>query len=120
MFNAAQLDRIENKLNSLLRWAGRFDAYLSRVTQMENITMATLDDVVAEVTAQTSIVASVKALVAGLQTQLADAIASNDPAKVQAVLDALKANDAALAEAVPANTPAEAAPADAPAAEPTP
>lgn len=79
---------------------------LLRILKLEFKEMATLDDVVAEVTAQKTIVASVQALIKGLQDQLAAAIASGDPAKVQAVLDALKANDAALAAAVPANTPA--------------
>lgn len=98
-----RLARIEQKLDALSRWALKFDATLSRVAQMENIEMATLDDLVAEVTAQKTIIGSVKTLIAGLQQQLADAIASGDPAKVQAVLDQLKANDADLAAAVPAN-----------------
>ena len=68
--------------------------------------MATLDDVQAAVTAQTDVVASATTLLTGLKTALDAAIASGNPAEVQAISDALGANSAALAAAVAANTPA--------------
>jgi hypothetical protein len=68
--------------------------------------MATLDDVQTEVTAQTDVVASAVTLLGGLKTALDAAIASGNPAAVQAISDALGANSAALAAAVTANTPA--------------
>lgn len=88
----------------------------------KEITMsASLDDLKAEVSADTDVLSSletaidgVNAILVNLQAQLAAAIASGDPQKVQDVLDAMKANTAtltaerdALAAAVLANTPAQ-------------
>lgn len=73
--------------------------------------MATLDDILAKVQAQTSIITSVRALVTELRA------AQGDPAKMQAILDGLDANDAAF-NAIVANTPE--APANPPAPPPPP
>lgn len=59
----------------------------------------------AEVTRQTTEVASIKALIDGFIAAAEDA--KDDPAELQALLDGFKANTDALAAAVPANTPAE-------------
>ncbi len=73
----------------------------------------------ADVESETTVVEAVKRLLEGqaaqladLRQQLADAIAANDPAAIQAVLDQIdavtatnKANADALAAAVVANTP---------------
>lgn len=71
--------------------------------------MAVLDDLTANVTANTSAVNSAIALLQNLKAQL-DA-AGTDPAKLKALSDTLGANDAALAAAVTANTPAAVPPA---------
>jgi hypothetical protein len=68
------------------------------------ILMATIDELKVDVEAQTEVINSAVVLLNGLSAQLAAAIASNDPAKVQAVKDELDANTAALAAAVAANT----------------
>jgi hypothetical protein len=53
--------------------------------------MATLDDVVAAVAAEDTVIDSAIALLTGLKAALDAAIASGDPAKVQAVSDAIGA-----------------------------
>ena len=91
-----QLDRIERKC----------DQILVNLAREENVLMALIDDVAADVTAQTTVIDSAVTLLNGLSDQLAAAIASGDPAKVQAVKDSIDTNTAKLAAAVAANTPA--------------
>lgn len=64
----------------------------------------TLDDVLAEVQAEKTVVDSAVVLIGGLSDQLK--AAGGDPAKIQAVIDAIDANKAELAAAVQAGTPA--------------
>ena len=64
----------------------------------------TLDDLILDVTAQTTVVQSVLTLINGLKTQLDAAVASGNMAKVQQIADALEANTATLANGVTANT----------------
>jgi hypothetical protein len=69
--------------------------------------MATLDDVVAKVAALTTVDDSVVALLGDLKTKLDAAIAGGaDPAKLQALSDALGAQAQRLSDAVTSNTPA--------------
>lgn len=77
--------------------------------------MATLDQILADVTAESSDIQSISVLVKGLRAQLADVLAGVLPADVQAKVDAIFAkveeNKAAIAAAVaatpdPAPTPA--------------
>ena len=96
-----RLGCIEHKLNCLL----------SQGTKI----MATLDQVLADVTAQTSQIASLATLTAGIKQQLADALAGTTiPPAVQAKIDAvfagLEANNAAVTAAIAANTPPTPAP----------
>lgn len=70
--------------------------------------MATLADLTTAVAAQTSVDTAVVTLLDGLTTQLAAAIAANDPVAVQALVDQIAANTATLSAAVTANTPAPA------------
>jgi ABC-type glycerol-3-phosphate transport system substrate-binding protein len=74
--------------------------------------MAVLDELTADVEANSDVVASVEALVAGFAERLAAAIAAGaDPAVLQALHDELTANTARLAAAVVAGTPAAPTPA---------
>lgn len=66
--------------------------------------MAGLDDIIAKVSALDTVEDSVIALLVGIKAQLDAAIASGDPAKLQAVSDALDAQQAKLSAAVAANT----------------
>lgn len=67
--------------------------------------MATLADIQTEVTAEGAVVDSAMTLLSGLSQQLKDALASNDPAAMQKVIDDIDAQKAALAASVAANTP---------------
>ncbi len=68
--------------------------------------MATIADVQAAVTNETTVVGGVVTLLNQLSALLKAAIASNDPAALQAVVDSINANATTLANAVNANTPA--------------
>ncbi len=63
-----------------------------------------LDDLTAQVTANTDVVNSALTLIKGLAAALE--AAGTDPAKLDALKASLKASDDALAAAVAANTPA--------------
>ncbi len=84
------LDRLERKINRLLK--------------LENQEMADLTQITADVTANGDAVASAVTLL----TQLHDEIvaAGTDPAALAALASSLEANTQALADAVVANTPA--------------
>src|SRR5438552_15834384 len=90
-----QLDRIERKC----------DQILVNLAREENMLMATLDDLVTDVSSQSTVVDSVVTLLQGLRDQLAAALAFGGPAKIQAVIDSIDANTAKLTAAV-ANSPA--------------
>lgn len=114
----AQLNRIEAKLDLVLRREGV-------IIQEGNHIMTTLSDVqaqedqaLAKISANTDALSSVKAAldaqtakIADLQTQLDAAIAANDPTAIQAVSDKMAAilaatDTQATAEAALTNTPA--------------
>ena len=81
--------------------------------------MATLQDIQNAVAAETNTVNAVTTLLQSLAAQLKEAMASEDPAALQAVVDSINQNANQLANAVAANTPATptpAPPAPAPAA----
>jgi uncharacterized protein YoxC len=87
---------IESKLDLILRKIG--------------VLMATLDQILADVTAESTAIDSVVALIDGLKKQLADALAGVTlPAAVQAKVDAIftgtEANAAKVAAALAANVP---------------
>ena len=88
-------------------WKRRVEA---RLTALEK-KMATFDDLTAEVARQTTVDASIEALVTGLQNQVNGILAGTTlPPAVQAKLDSIfttvKANNDAVSAAVLANTPA--------------
>lgn len=68
--------------------------------------MASLADITVAVAAETTVEASVVALLTQLSADLQAALANNDPVAMQAVVDSINANAAAMAAAVAANTPA--------------
>jgi 16S rRNA G1207 methylase RsmC len=92
------LNVINNKLNTII-------TLLGKGTQ---IMAASLDALTAEVERNTSVVASAKALIEGLAAQIDQLVAAGtvDPAQVDALAAALRANSDQLAEAVAAHTPA--------------
>lgn len=92
----ARLDMISAKLDGLSQ----------KLAAEEKRLMATLADVQAAVTAEKTVEGSVITLLQQLSDQLKAALAANDPAAVQAVVDQITANTKAMADAVAANTPA--------------
>lgn len=68
--------------------------------------MATMQDLKDAVSRNTSVDASIIALLQGISQQLKDAQAANDPAAIQSVIDQLDANTRSISDAVTANTPA--------------
>ena len=111
MFHGSQLDRIEAKLDQLIR---RFTLMSANVDQ-------NFLNLEASVKATTDAEASAVTLLQGLSAQLATAIAAannGDSAALPALQAQLDASTAALAAAITANTPAATtgAPGPAPAA----
>lgn len=68
--------------------------------------MATLSDVEAAVSQNTTVGQSAVTLLNELKAKLDEAIASGDPSRIQAVVDAIGADTQALADAIVRNTPA--------------
>ena len=66
--------------------------------------MSALDELTAQVAANTTVEQSAVTLIEGLAAKLAEA--GTDPAKLAALQDSLKASSAALSAAILANTPA--------------
>jgi hypothetical protein len=101
---------------------------VKEVRKTEARIMATLDDVIAKVADQSSVVASAASLIDGLQDKLEAALkevkAGADPEKLKAIVAALEADKGKLVEAMKENTVAElepevpVEPAPAPAPEP--
>lgn len=96
-----QLNRIEQLLRQLLAAVGRLT---KQDLLIGEFLMASIDDIVAQVTAQSTVEDSLISLLNSIAAQLKDA--GTDPAKLQAVSDGLKANTDKLAAAIQANTPA--------------
>lgn len=67
----------------------------------------TLDEILSKVQAESTVDDSIIVLLNGISQQLKDAIAANDPVKLQAIADGLDANIAKIQAAVVANTPAQ-------------
>jgi altronate dehydratase len=82
-------------------------ALLHQLLHNQGKIMATLDEVLADVTDEGTQIDSLSVLVAGLKQQLADALSGTTlPPAVQAKVDAVFAGD----DAINANTPAAAGP----------
>ncbi len=78
---------------------------LRTIIWKENIIMATIADLQVEVAKVKTVEASAVILLKGLSQQLKDALAANDPAAIQAVIDDLDTGTNDLAAAVTENTP---------------
>lgn len=103
---------------SRLEWRlVRIEKLLVNIVVKGNRTMSDIKNLESAVKADTDATNAALTLIKGIAAQLA--AAQGDPAKVQALVDQLNANAAALSAAVAENTPA-APPAPAPAPAPTP
>ncbi len=93
-----RLKRIES-----LAWSNH---HLLMLLQTEVLKMSQqVDDLVAQVAAQRTVIDSTKTLLVQLFDLVQAGITSGDLTKVQQVLDDLRAQDQELADAVSANTP---------------
>jgi len=79
---------------------------LRSIHNLKEQIMATLADLQAAVASESTVVTSAITLLQGLKAQLDAAIATNNPAALQALSDNIAAQTTALAAAVTANTPA--------------
>jgi hypothetical protein len=106
-FDEARLTRVEHKLDaikSILLQVAR----LTRRSELSEIyIMANIQDLVAEVANTKSVQESAMKAIAGLVAQLEAARADDNPEALDAAIADLKNSSAALAAAIPANTPAE-------------
>lgn len=98
--------QIINTQLTMVNTLGQMVTILNSIVEKENAMAATLDDVQTAVAAETTVEGSVITLLNGIAAQLAAALAANDPAKVQAIVDQITANTTAMSAAVAANTPA--------------
>ena len=118
-FDEARLTRVEHKLDaikSILLQVAR----LTRRSELSEIyIMANIQDLVAEVANTKSVQESAMKAIAGLVAQLEAARADDNPEALDAAIADLKNSSAALAAAIPANTPAEEPAVVADPAEPT-
>ncbi len=88
----------------------RIDLVLAKLEAMETHMSAEMDDLAAQVHANTDVANSAVALINGIADRIA--AAAGDPAAVTALADELRASDAALAASVVANTPVVVTPPD--------
>jgi hypothetical protein len=81
---------------------------LEEVLGKEVAIMATLDQIITDVTAETTLIDGVSTLIAGLKKQLADALAgvlnADQQAKVDAIFTAAEANKQKLSDALAVST----------------
>jgi len=102
------------KLNALHASISALSAKLDAILAKEEQNMATLDDITAAVAAEKTVEDSVVMLLQQLSAQLQAAMASNDPAAMQAIVDQLNSDAQTMADAVTANTPPAPTPAPTP------
>ena len=97
----ARIEALHEKMDALLSVNRAILRLLE--TNGANI-MSAIDDLTAQVAANTAVEASAVTLIQGIAAELA--AAATDPAKVEALAAQLKASASALGAAVAANTPA--------------
>lgn len=104
--NERLLDAVLVLLTRISAQLATISTQLTTLTHQEEQIMADLSALQTEVSENGDAVGSAVALLSGLSQQLKDALAANDPAAIQALVDQLDANTQTLADAVTANTPA--------------
>jgi hypothetical protein len=84
----------------------RIERMLGHIQRSQGFIMATMDDLKAAVTAETTVEGSLLTLLTSIAQQLQAAKNNNDPAATQSVIDQINSNTKAMADAITANTPA--------------
>lgn len=77
----------------------------TRLSEKADEVMATLADAMADVESETTVESGMIVLLTAVSDQLKAAQAANNPAAIQALIDHIDANKAAMAAAITANTP---------------
>jgi hypothetical protein len=106
-FDEARLTRVEHKLDAIKSILLQVARLTRRSELSEIFIMANIQDLVAEVANTKSVQESAMKAIAGLVAQLEAARADDNPEALDAAIADLKSSSAALAAAIPANTPAE-------------
>lgn len=104
----------------LTEFLAELDKIRTAIVVSGDSTMSILASLQAKVAANNEVIGSAIVLIQGLKAKLDDAIASGDPAVMQALSDSLGQSDTALADAIAANTPSDTPPAPAPVDAPAP
>lgn len=103
------ITQFEVKTTAIQASVAEIQTTLVKLERKEDNIMATLDEILSDVQAESTLIGSISQLIAGLQVQLNDVLAGNLPPAVQQKVDAIfqqvEANKQALAEAAVANTP---------------
>jgi hypothetical protein len=107
---SASLAAVSIEIASVAAGQSAQGANLASIRTNTETIMASLDDVLADVTAETSAIDSLSTLIQGLRDQIANAgLSPADQAKVDAIFAGAESNKAALAAALAANVPTPAA-----------
>lgn len=100
----AMVRTVQNTSHEIIERLWRVEKLLHAILNKEKHMSVELDTLTAQVAANNDLAASAVALIQGLASQIE--AAKDDPAKLQALADSLRASDAPLAAAIAANTPA--------------
>lgn len=110
---ARELQELREQRQNEFDWIKSLSGLVTKhdLKEMENRIMAKIEEVLQDISDESTLEDSILALVTGIKQQLADALANvTVPADVQAKIDAafaqLEANKAKLTDAITANTPA--------------
>jgi hypothetical protein len=101
--SAARLDDLEATQQRMLRQLAHIRRMLNATTTDQEITMATVAEIQAEVTEQTTVIDGAVTLLTSLAQQILDNV--NDPVALEQIASDIQANTSELADAVTANTP---------------
>jgi len=96
---------IVSTLSRILDEQRRLQATVNQLVKRETTIMSALDDLAAQVKANTDVEQSAVTLIQGIAKQLQDAISAEDDAAIQLLSTQLQASATALSEAITANTP---------------
>lgn len=91
---------------ALRRKLDGIDRALQRIEGKEIMAQKTLDDVLADVSAEKTVEDGLVTLVQGIKAQLDAAVAAGDLNKVAQIAASLEANTQTMSDAIVANTPA--------------
>lgn len=98
-------DAVMVMLTQILAQQQKNETTLNQLAKQERNTMAALDDLSAQVKANTDLEQSAITLIQGIAAQLQQAVTNNDSAALSALAQQLQASAAALGSAITANTP---------------